>query len=101
MLYCAKKAGVTHVLRAGGAQAVAAMAWGTETCPKVGEIANFYLPQTFEGACIYHTTHAELKEAVAGMVKEAVRGTEMCPKGSVLCLPLADCCMLAGVSGAC
>ena len=25
---------MTHVLRAGGAQAVAAMAWGTETCPK-------------------------------------------------------------------
>ena len=35
VLYCARKAGVTHVLRAGGAQAVAAMAWGTETCPKV------------------------------------------------------------------
>ena len=38
VLYCAKKAGVTHVLRAGGAQAVAAMAWGTETCPKVDKI---------------------------------------------------------------
>lgn len=36
VLYCAKKAGVTHVLRAGGAQAVAAMAWGTPSCPKVG-----------------------------------------------------------------
>lgn len=35
VLYCARRAGVTHVLRAGGAQAVAAMAWGTETCPKV------------------------------------------------------------------
>ncbi len=35
VLYCAKKAGVTHVLKAGGAQAVAAMAWGTESCPKV------------------------------------------------------------------
>lgn len=35
VLYCAKKAGVTHVLKAGGAQAVAAMAWGTKTCPKV------------------------------------------------------------------
>ena len=35
VLYCARKAGVTHVLRAGGAQAVAAMAWGTDTCPKV------------------------------------------------------------------
>jgi len=61
VLYCAKKAGVTHVLRAGGAQAVAAMAWGTETCPKVGETANCHLPQTSEGACIYHTTLAELK----------------------------------------
>ena len=38
VLYCAKKAGVTHILAAGGAQAVAAMAWGTETCPKVDKI---------------------------------------------------------------
>ncbi|XP_031405305.1 histidinol dehydrogenase, chloroplastic isoform X1 [Punica granatum] len=38
VLYCAKKAGVTHILRAGGAQAVAAMAWGTESCPKVEKI---------------------------------------------------------------
>ena len=35
VLYCAKRAGVTHVLKAGGAQAVAAMAWGTKSCPKV------------------------------------------------------------------
>lgn len=38
VLYCAKKAGVTHVLKAGGAQAVAAMAWGTASCPKVDKI---------------------------------------------------------------
>lgn len=38
VLYCAKKAGVTHVLKAGGAQAVAAMGWGTETTPKVDKI---------------------------------------------------------------
>lgn len=38
VLYCAKKAGVTHVLKAGGAQAIAALAWGTETCPKVDKI---------------------------------------------------------------
>ncbi|KAL4435006.1 hypothetical protein ABPG77_003831 [Micractinium sp. CCAP 211/92] len=38
VLYCARKAGVTHVLKAGGAQAVAAMAWGTATCPKVDKI---------------------------------------------------------------
>ncbi|RVW37079.1 Histidinol dehydrogenase, chloroplastic [Vitis vinifera] len=35
VLYCAKKAGVTHILKAGGAQAIAAMAWGTTSCPKV------------------------------------------------------------------
>jgi histidinol dehydrogenase len=40
VLYCAKKAGVTHVLKAGGAQAVAAMAWGTASCPKVGWFAH-------------------------------------------------------------
>lgn len=38
VLYCAKKAGATHLLKAGGAQAVAAMAWGTATCPKVDKI---------------------------------------------------------------
>ncbi|KAK8519762.1 hypothetical protein V6N13_031751 [Hibiscus sabdariffa] len=38
VLYCAKKAGVTHILKAGGAQAISAMAWGTESCPKVEKI---------------------------------------------------------------
>ena len=38
VVYVAKKVGVTHLLKAGGAQAVAAMAFGTETCPKVHKI---------------------------------------------------------------
>ncbi|KAF3321641.1 Histidinol dehydrogenase [Carex littledalei] len=38
VLYCAKKAGVTHILKAGGAQAISAMAWGTLSCPKVEKI---------------------------------------------------------------
>ncbi len=38
VLYCARAAGVTHILKAGGAQAVAALAWGTESCPKVNRI---------------------------------------------------------------
>ncbi|KAF6175339.1 hypothetical protein GIB67_021844 [Kingdonia uniflora] len=38
VLYCAKKAGVTHILKAGGAQAISAMAWGTISCPKVEKI---------------------------------------------------------------
>nr|CAD1819608.1 unnamed protein product [Ananas comosus var. bracteatus] len=38
VLYCAKKVGVTHILKAGGAQAISAMAWGTESCPKVEKI---------------------------------------------------------------
>uniref|UniRef100_A0A7S0V3R9 Histidinol dehydrogenase, chloroplastic n=1 Tax=Polytomella parva TaxID=51329 RepID=A0A7S0V3R9_9CHLO len=38
VVYCAKKAGVTHILKAGGAQAVASLAWGTATCPKVDKI---------------------------------------------------------------
>lgn len=36
--YIAKKAGVTSILLAGGAQAVAAMAFGTESVPKVDKI---------------------------------------------------------------
>ncbi|KMZ66554.1 Histidinol dehydrogenase [Zostera marina] len=38
VLYCAKKSGVTHILKAGGAQAISAMAWGTASCPKVDKI---------------------------------------------------------------
>lgn len=38
VLYCAKKAGVTQILKAGGAQAISAMAWGTESCPKAEKI---------------------------------------------------------------
>lgn len=38
VLYVAKKAGVTHILKAGGAQAIAALAFGTQSCPKVDKI---------------------------------------------------------------
>ncbi|KAI8974452.1 histidinol dehydrogenase-domain-containing protein [Pilobolus umbonatus] len=38
VLYVAHKIGASHVLKAGGAQAVAAMAYGTETVPKVDKI---------------------------------------------------------------
>lgn len=37
-LVAAKEAGVTHIYKAGGAQAVAAMAYGTESVPKVDKI---------------------------------------------------------------
>ena len=38
VLYAAKRCGVTHVYKAGGAQAIAAMAFGTETIPCVDKI---------------------------------------------------------------
>lgn len=38
ILYAAKVAGVTTVIKTGGAQAVAALAYGTETVPKVNKI---------------------------------------------------------------
>lgn len=38
ILYCAGLTGITHIVKAGGAQAVAAMAYGTETVPKVNKI---------------------------------------------------------------
>jgi phosphoribosyl-ATP pyrophosphohydrolase/phosphoribosyl-AMP cyclohydrolase/histidinol dehydrogenase len=37
-MYVAHKVGATHLVTAGGAQAVAAMAYGTETIPKVDKI---------------------------------------------------------------
>ncbi|MCQ2975820.1 MAG: histidinol dehydrogenase [Bacteroidales bacterium] len=38
VLYCAKLLGITKVFKIGGAQAIAAMAYGTETVPKVSKI---------------------------------------------------------------
>ncbi len=38
VLYCASKVNASAILCAGGAQAVAAMAYGTESCPKVDKI---------------------------------------------------------------
>lgn len=38
VMYCAKLVGASAILKAGGAQAVAAMAYGTETVPKVDKI---------------------------------------------------------------
>eukprot|EP00747_Dinoflagellata_sp_TGD_P076913 gnl/TRDRNA2_/TRDRNA2_159358_c0_seq1.p1 gnl/TRDRNA2_/TRDRNA2_159358_c0~~gnl/TRDRNA2_/TRDRNA2_159358_c0_seq1.p1 ORF type:complete len:522 (+),score=90.49 gnl/TRDRNA2_/TRDRNA2_159358_c0_seq1:86-1651(+) len=38
VVYAAKLAGVTKLLKAGGAQAIAAMAYGTASCPKVQKI---------------------------------------------------------------
>ncbi|KAJ2726565.1 trifunctional histidinol dehydrogenase [Coemansia sp. Benny D115] len=38
VLYVAKKVGATAIVKAGGAQAIAAMAYGTETVPKVDKI---------------------------------------------------------------
>ena len=38
VMYVAKLVGASAILKAGGAQAVAAMAYGTETCPKVDKI---------------------------------------------------------------
>ena len=38
VIYVAKKLGIKYLLKAGGAQAIAAMAFGTETVPKVDKI---------------------------------------------------------------
>lgn len=38
VLYVAKKIGATHLVKAGGAQAIAGLAFGTETIPKVDKI---------------------------------------------------------------
>ena len=38
IVYIARKAGVTHLLKAGGAQAIAAMAFGTQSVPKADKL---------------------------------------------------------------
>src|SRR5207244_10544720 len=57
VLYAAKRAGATDVARTGGAQAVAAMAYGTESIPSVDRIVG--------PGNVYVT---EAKRQVAGLV---------------------------------
>ena len=38
ILYAAKVAGITQIFKVGGAQAIAALAYGTESIPKVDKI---------------------------------------------------------------
>lgn len=38
ILYAARKCGISRIYKSGGAQAIAAMAWGTETIPRVSKI---------------------------------------------------------------
>jgi histidinol dehydrogenase len=59
VLYAAKRAGATHVLRAGGAQAIAALAHGTTSVPKV---------QAIVGPGNAYVTAAKQLVAAAGLV---------------------------------
>ncbi len=51
IIYIAQKIGATHLLKAGGAQAVAGMAFGTETVPEVNKIL---------GPCNQYVTAAKM-----------------------------------------
>ena len=76
VLYCARKAGVTHVLLAGGAQAVAAMAWGTASCPKVGGAPTAQPP--LHAACWETALPDELGCSVHALARHAVRVVPRC-----------------------
>ncbi len=54
VLYAAKRAGATYVAKTGGAQAIAAMAYGTETIPQVDRIVgpgNAYVTEAKRQLC--------------------------------------------------
>ena len=54
VLYAAKRAGTTYVAKTGGAQAIAAMAYGTETIPQVDRIVgpgNAYVTEAKRQLC--------------------------------------------------
>lgn len=60
VLYAAKAAGATHILRAGGAQAIAALAYGTARVPRV---------QAIVGPGNAYVTAAKQQVAAAGRVR--------------------------------
>lgn len=81
VLWCAKRAGVTHILKAGGAQAVAAMAWGTESCPKV--CTQHVLLVTHPDLCVNNCMHQSKCEGVACVC--------MCIPGGIACSSHVQC----------
>ncbi|KAL0397361.1 UNVERIFIED_CONTAM: Phospholipid-transporting ATPase 1, partial [Sesamum calycinum] len=77
VLYCAKKAGVTHILKAGGAQAISAMAWGTESCPKNSEaMISIDMPAGPSEVLVIADKHANPVHIAADLLSQAEHGPD-------------------------
>ncbi|XP_048141541.1 histidinol dehydrogenase, chloroplastic-like isoform X8 [Rhodamnia argentea] len=77
VLYCAKKAGVTHILKAGGAQAIAAMAWGTESCPKNSEaMVSIDMPAGPSEVLVIADKYASPVHIAADLLSQAEHGPD-------------------------
>lgn len=76
ILYAAKRCGVTQVVRAGGAQAIAAMAYGTESVPRVD--------------CIFGPGNAWVTEAKRQVADDSEGALVDMPAGPSEVLVIAD-----------
>ncbi|KAI7751228.1 hypothetical protein M8C21_021297, partial [Ambrosia artemisiifolia] len=77
VLYCAKKAGVTHILKAGGAQAIAAMAWGTQSCPKNSEaMVSIDMPAGPSEVLVIADKYASPVHIAADLLSQAEHGPD-------------------------
>ncbi|KAK9167280.1 hypothetical protein Scep_002471 [Stephania cephalantha] len=77
VLYCAKKAGVTHILKAGGAQAISAMAWGTASCPKNSEaMISIDMPAGPSEVLVIADKHANPVHVAADLLSQAEHGPD-------------------------
>ncbi|KAG5622307.1 hypothetical protein H5410_007525 [Solanum commersonii] len=77
VLYCAKKAGVTHILKAGGAQAISAMAWGTESCPKNSEaMVSIDMPAGPSEVLVIADKHSSPVHVAADLLSQAEHGPD-------------------------
>jgi histidinol dehydrogenase len=78
ILYAAQKVGVTHIVKVGGAQAIAAMTFGTESVPKVHKIfgpGNQYVTAAKQ----YVTKYGMAIDMPAGPSEVAVVADDSCP----------------------
>ncbi|KAH8953794.1 hypothetical protein BDL97_08G045200 [Sphagnum fallax] len=87
VVYCAKRAGVSHILKAGGAQAVAAMAWGTESCPKNSEaMVSIDMPAGPSEVLVIADKYASPVHVAADLLSQAEHG----PDSQVVLVAVGD-----------
>ena len=79
ILMAAKTAGVSQIFKIGGVQAIGAMAYGTESVPRVSKIfgpGNQYVMADKQHVCVVADAHSNAKYVAADLLSQAEHGPD-------------------------